>query len=172
MINKTEDYKSSSLFPLSIAAALFIAVGLSACATGMSKKDCETKDYYQMGLEDGKDGKGAERLQHVTEVCSKQGVAVTADKYNYGRQVGLASYCTESRAQSDVKEGRGDSICIKDKVPPYETAYAKQIEKGRMDQEANLKDVQKEQGKLQEKQDKIQKNLNQLNQQKSAIPTK
>ncbi|MBC7693413.1 MAG: DUF2799 domain-containing protein [Methylotenera sp.] len=154
-----------------LTLALTGLMGLTACSHGMSKQDCESADFYQMGLEDGKDGKTTDRLQQMKGQCSGQGVAIAEDKYNYGRQVGLANYCDAGRAKNDVKDGKNDSICMKDKVPPYQSAYTQEVNNLRAKNAKELQDLEKSQAKIQQKKDELNRGQSQLDQQAGSVPT-
>lgn len=165
-LNRTKTRLTAQL----LSAALAIAI-LPACASTMSKKDCESADLYKMGREDGASGKLTERLQKTTDECRAQGVAVAADKYQYGRQVGLAEYCTEGRAKDDAKSGKTDSLCLKEKVPPYQMAYHRELDQHRAEMTADLEKLRKSNVDSQKKQAELQQGLQRIDQQKSAVPS-
>jgi hypothetical protein len=144
-----------------------LALGFTGCAGKMSKADCEKTDFYQVGLKDGKAGRGPERLAELNSMCVEHGVPAGDSKYTYGRQVGLTEYCSDSRAASDAKAGRTDSICAKEKVPPYQTAYARALEAEKANRAKELKKVENSKAELDKKAGKLQSELNQYNQQGS-----
>ena len=149
------------------------AVSLSAlvgCASKMNKNDCEQKDLYKVGLEDGQDGKDNANYQKYAAQCGPQGVNVTAEKYDYGHQVGMAKYCSDGRAQDDAKAGKTNSICMAQKVPPYVTAYNAQLDNLKKRREADLKDVEKNQARLQKQQEQLKSGLNKIDEQQKATP--
>lgn len=154
-----------SLLSLSLAVPFAL---LAACSGKMSKSDCEKADFYEIGLKDGQKGKGAERLNEIKEMCSAHGVAVAEPRYTYGRQVGLAEYCDADRAEDDAEDGKTDSICLKEKVPPYETAYLKEIQKRREAKAEDLRELQKNKDKLSQREAELQSQLNQIDEQSGA----
>lgn len=145
-------------------------IGFAGCASHMSKQECESKDLYKMGLQDGQDGKDTAGLQKYTNECQAQGVAVAPEKYNYGRQVGLAKYCDDSRAKEDARKGKTDSVCSREKVPPYMSAYDAQLALLRKQHERDLKDVESNQAKLQKREQELKGQLNKVDEQKRATP--
>ena len=151
-------------------AAVVSLCGLAGCAGKMTKSDCEQKDLYKMGLEDGQDGKDNSSFQKYAASCQPMGVNVTAEKYDYGHQVGMTSYCSNSRAESDANAGKTDSICVTQKVPPYLTAYDAQLARLKKRRESDLKQNEKDQAKLQQQNDKLKSGLNKIDEQQKATP--
>ena len=96
---------------------------LPACSRNLSRSDCEKVDYYDVGLREGREGKEAEQIDKLERNCSALGVRVHRDRYLYGRRVGLAEHCGEGLGRSDARNGVTDSICAREKVPPYLTGY-------------------------------------------------
>ena len=133
---------------------------LTACAS-ISEKDCDSAGLYQRGLSDGKNGKGTEQFQDLQRSCSKVGINAAGDSYEYGRKVGIADFCSESRAKGDAKSGTPEAICMKEQVPMYQKAY--ETAKAERDQATRdkIQDLQKQQDKLQKKEDEAKKKLNQ-----------
>ena len=156
----------SKLTVTAIAPALLLS--FSACSSKMSKSDCEKADYYELGYKDGKKGGSGERLGQLKDTCGSQGVTVNEDNFNYGRKVGLTEYCDAGQAEKDAKKGVTDSICLKEKVPPYEFAYNKAIVEHKDDVAKNLQKIQSEKNELQQKEDKLQAQLNTINQQQGV----
>ena len=158
---------------LKLASAAFTILAVTAaCSSAPSRKDCEQTDYYQMGLSDGKDGKDTERFQKLKDSCGSEGIAVTQDlqsKYAYGRQVGMAQYCDGGRGASDAKSGKSDSICMKEKIPPYETAYRKELMSVQEKQAQQQKDIEESRIKLQSQQEKLRTERERLKRQQSGI---
>ena len=150
--------------------ALASMVALTGCSSHMTKQECEAKDLYKMGLADGQDGKNDSNLQKYTSQCQAQGVTVPVDKYNYGHQVGLAQYCTDSRAKDDARRDKTDSICLQAKVPPYMTAYDSALNELKKQREHDLKDVQGSQAKLQKREEQLKGQLNKVDEQQKATP--
>ena len=154
---------------LTLALAVALVAGLSSCAGKMSKKDCEAVDYYEVGLKEGKAGKNADRIRELTETCTAEGVAIGTEKYNYGRQVGLADYCDESRAKSDVKKNITDSICMREKVPPYQTAYKAALAASREDKLKAIEKLEKAKAELLQQEEKARADLNAVDQQMIVV---
>ncbi len=117
---------------------------------------------YELGIEDGRAGKSADRIKRYLESCPKEGLVVREDRYTYGRQVGLAEYCSASRGEKDASKGVRDSICLQEKIPPYQTAYLRQIKESR---EARTRELKK----LREQQSQLESEINSLDEQKTVV---
>lgn len=162
--------KRQSLSALFLTVAMPLSlVAFSACSSKMSKSDCEKADYYEIGLKDGKKGKGAERLEEIKGMCSAQGVAVAEEKYTYGRKVGLTDYCDEGQAKKDAKKGITDSVCAKEAVPPYQTAFTKAVADERAARAEALKELQADRAKIEKREGELQSQLNTYDQQTGAV---
>jgi len=135
----------------------------------MSKSDCEKADFYAIGLKDGKDGKNGDRLNDIKAMCSSHGVTVAEDKYTYGRKVGLTEHCDESQAKKDAKKGITDSICAKEAVPPYQTAYSKAVIEEREARAKDLKNLQNNKQKLEKREGELQSQINKYDSQTGAV---
>ncbi|RYF38151.1 MAG: DUF2799 domain-containing protein, partial [Cytophagaceae bacterium] len=98
-------------------------MGLSGCASKMSKSECGTTDFYKMGLKDGEKGRNQDKFNEAQAQCQEAGVTIPADQYSYGRKVGLTEYCTPSLAKKDARNGSMNELCKIEAVPPYMSAY-------------------------------------------------
>lgn len=72
-------------------------LALSACAT-LSKSECLTADWEQLGISDGRAGLPASQLAEHGDACSKHGVVPDVARYSAGRSRGLSLYCTPDSA--------------------------------------------------------------------------
>jgi hypothetical protein len=151
---------------LTSVSSLFVfllALSVAGCASKTTKKDCVDADPYQLGLKDGSNGRTSDQFNAFRNTCVGEGEPIATDRYDYGRKVGLAQYCSDSRAQDDVDTGKTDSICQKENVPPYQTAYQKALGNKKNKDQAELQDLQKQQDKIRARQTEVQGNLNQIN---------
>lgn len=76
-----------------IAIIILLAPFLAACAT-VSREECLTGDWFQLGLQDGQQGRAPERLEEHQRACGRVGVVIESQTYFAGRTEGLVSYCT------------------------------------------------------------------------------
>lgn len=75
------------------------ALGLVAFATlpgcaPVSKSECQTGDWYDIGLRDGARGYGEERFLENAKACAKHGLTADRERWLDGRMHGLERYCT------------------------------------------------------------------------------
>lgn len=66
---------------------------LGGCAS-MSEGQCRRADWYERGLEDGREGRRANWLDAHREACAKAGVQPDATRWRAGWEAGNQAYCT------------------------------------------------------------------------------
>jgi hypothetical protein len=72
---------------------VLVALAMSGCAA-VSKSECQTGDWYDIGVRDGANGYGEERFLENAQACAKHGVAADRERWLDGRMRGLERYCT------------------------------------------------------------------------------
>lgn len=116
-------------------ASLMVVMALSGCAT-LSKEECLTVDWREIGQTDGSNGAEAGRVAEHREACAKHGVRVDLDQYNRGRTAGLGSFC---QANSGFARGRQGyvykGICPSDLEPNFIDGYQEGREIYRLEQQ-------------------------------------
>lgn len=80
-----------------IALLLVGAATLPGCAP-VSKSECRTGDWYDIGLRDGARGYGEERFLQNAQACAKHGITADRERWLDGRMRGLERYCTPRNA--------------------------------------------------------------------------
>ncbi|HEY8280177.1 MAG TPA: DUF2799 domain-containing protein [Bdellovibrionota bacterium] len=141
-----------------------VVLALAGCAHG--KKDCDKADYYALGEQDGSRGRERDNLREMQEKCG--GNQASAEKYEYGYKVGLAKHCDKGLAKKDVDKLEPNKICLREKVPPYMTAYQEELVRKRGELEKEIANLQDKKGKLQAKQDELQSAMGQMDKQKAT----
>ncbi len=86
---------------LVLAATLVLA----ACAS-LSEDECRGGDWQRIGIEDGNAGRESDFLQSHAKACADYGIAPERTAWEQGRQIGLKTYCTPSRAYNEGVKGR------------------------------------------------------------------
>jgi hypothetical protein len=66
---------------------------LGGCAS-VSKSECQSGDWYDIGVRDGANGYGEERFLDNAKACAKHGLPADRERWSAGRQHGLERYCT------------------------------------------------------------------------------
>lgn len=88
--------------------ALFTALGLSGCATGvMSEKECLAADWYGAGLQDGARGLTEAAFDERASRCTAfNAPAPNGEAYLEGRRVALFRLCTDEGGYDYGRSGR------------------------------------------------------------------
>ncbi|MCZ8131984.1 MAG: DUF2799 domain-containing protein [Steroidobacteraceae bacterium] len=82
---------------LSFGALLLVAtLATSGCAS-LSKGECLAQDWYSIGVRDGANGAGEERVLQHAESCAEHGTRPDRAAWEAGRLSGLERYCTVHR---------------------------------------------------------------------------
>jgi hypothetical protein len=97
---------------------LALAFAISGCA-GMSKEECEKRDWYAFGVEQGAKGNENTKGAGQVETCQREGVALEPTRFLEGWREGLKAHCTTDRGTRDAKKGRLTEICVREKVTAY-----------------------------------------------------
>ena len=77
----------------SVLATLPVALALVGCAT-MSKDECLTADWYQVGYEDGALGYADTRISQHRQACAEYGITTDLRAYQDGHEEGIIRFCT------------------------------------------------------------------------------
>ena len=84
------------------AIRLYALLGLALAAmcgcAPVSKSECETGDWYDIGVRDGTRGYGEERFLQNAQACAKHGLTADRERWLDGRMQGLQRYCTPHNA--------------------------------------------------------------------------
>lgn len=86
-----------------LCAALL--AGLSACTT-LSEEECRTGDWFQIGVADGAEGRGTDRIEAHRRACARAGIAPDTEAWLRGRERGLRLYCVPQKAHAEGRRGR------------------------------------------------------------------
>ncbi len=76
-----------------IALLTLASFALGGCAT-LSKDECRSADWYDIGVRDGANGRGEEYVARHAEACAKLDIAPDRERWQAGRERGLERYCT------------------------------------------------------------------------------
>ncbi|MEZ5921666.1 MAG: DUF2799 domain-containing protein [Parvularculaceae bacterium] len=111
---------------LSRAVLLLAPIALSACATGMSKKQCLYADWHAIGYEDGANGRAASALGPRRAACAdKAGVVIDAGAWRAGREEGLDEFCRPAKGfDYGSRGGRYAGVCAGHGEELFVAAYS------------------------------------------------
>lgn len=78
-------------------AGLVVMATLAGCASAtLTREECISADWYQIGLADGQAGYEISRLDAHRDACSDTPTLINVEGYRNGRDAGLVLYCTPS----------------------------------------------------------------------------
>ncbi len=104
---------------LPVLAATLIA----GCET-MSKEECVSADWYQVGYKAGQEGRERSHIEYVAESCAKAGIIPDRELYFAGRDEGLREYCSPSHAFSlGINGGYYNAVCPPETSRAFESYY-------------------------------------------------
>ena len=86
--------------------ALLSAVLLLAGCASMDKNECVSANWYAIGLEDGAQGRGVDRLGAHRRACAEHNVSPDGERYAAGHREGLKSFCTYERGYALGRSGK------------------------------------------------------------------
>ena len=122
---------------------------LAACAT-LTEEECRTGNWFDIGVEDGANGRLPGFLASHAEACADLGITPDRVAWEKGRQTGLPQYCTPARAYDVGRRGRDLSpACPVGQLPALESANARGQEWHRiteriLDLEDDIRDINAE----------------------------
>ncbi len=80
-------------------------VALAGCAS-LDEGQCRAGRWSELGLSDGAQGLGVDRLNDHRKACAEFGIAPDPGPYLLGREQGLLQYCTPANALQEGLAGR------------------------------------------------------------------
>lgn len=109
-------------------AVRVVAVGaiawLGGCAS-MTEGQCRRADWYERGLEDGREGRRASWLDAHRQACAKAGVQPEASRWRAGWEEGNRAYCTLRNGwQAGALNRAYDGACRDRDEDAFMRAYA------------------------------------------------
>ncbi|BFM09738.1 DUF2799 domain-containing protein [Halioxenophilus aromaticivorans] len=81
-----------------------LLVLITGCSS-LSKQECLNADWYQIGLEDGSNGKARNNLARHRKACAKVNITPDLTAYERGHDEGLTRYCNYSNGLSVGNRG-------------------------------------------------------------------
>lgn len=107
----------------SLSVVVMAALVLTGCAT-LSKDECLTADWYQIGYEDGSRGYSDARISAHREACAKHGVAPDFRMYQDGHAEGVIRFCTQRNGFEQGQRGYSyTGICPASLEGPFLDGY-------------------------------------------------
>jgi hypothetical protein len=94
-----------------VLAALACLSALPGCAS-ISKSECLSANWEDVGVRDGANGRGEEYLIQHSKACAEVGVTPDRESWLKGRDRGLERFCVPQRAYSIGESGSNFDIGI------------------------------------------------------------
>ncbi|MCG8618000.1 MAG: DUF2799 domain-containing protein, partial [Desulfobacterales bacterium] len=95
----------------------------AGCAT-LTKEECTTADWYEIGYEDGSRGYAPARIAEHRKACAEYGITADAATYRRGRRQGLTHYCTPHKGYRLGLSGRDyNDVCPEHLTHAFKEGY-------------------------------------------------
>lgn len=108
---------------LTLPFCLIAACLLAGCAT-LNKHECQHANWYAIGLEDGAQGHGIERIGQHRQACAKLGIVPEVEDYRAGLDEGHSRYCTNARGYQRGRSGQNNpQVCRGQAAVDFNQAY-------------------------------------------------
>ena len=106
---------------LSVTLLVFV---LSACAT-LDEGECETANWYELGVKDGERGRKEGTYTNYRKDCSEYNIDVNVEEYRTGWQNGIVSYCDADNAfRIGVDGNTASNYCPLDLRDSFASAHS------------------------------------------------
>ena len=123
-------------------AAIALLLLLAACAT-LSEDECRSADWYQIGREDGANGRKLDFILQHAKACNEFGIKPIASEWRKGREEGLKLYCTRENAYRVGTRGHIlSAVCPAEGLSQLERANERGLRYNRIRQE--MSEIQNE----------------------------
>jgi len=100
---------------------------LAGCSS-LSEEECRAMSWYNLGYQDGEQGKTRTATRDYKQTCGEYGLRVDEDEWQRGYAKGLELYCIPELAYSKGREGHEYlGVC------PNDTSFLTQFERGRQE---------------------------------------
>ena len=106
-------------------AAIFslAAIGFAGCAS-ISKEECVTGNWSDIGYQDGAKGKVRGKLADYTKTCAKYGAEPNREAYLTAYESGLVKYCTYQRGYDLGENGSSyNQVCSGNLADGFSQGY-------------------------------------------------
>jgi hypothetical protein len=114
-------------------AAVALLGSLAGCAS-ISKSECLSANWEDIGVRDGANGQPEEYLIQHSKACAKVGVVPDRGAWQHGRERGLERFCVPQRAYQAGEWGNGFDVgmCVNHDQDRLRDAWEKGHEVNRL----------------------------------------
>jgi hypothetical protein len=103
---------------------LILPVLLAGCSS-LSEEECRTMSWYNLGYQDGSEGKTRQQAREYVSTCGEYGLRVDEAEWQRGYAKGLELYCIPELAYSKGQEGQEyRGVC------PNDASFLTQYQRG------------------------------------------
>ncbi|WP_423062415.1 DUF2799 domain-containing protein [Candidiatus Paracoxiella cheracis] len=114
----------------SIALVFLGTFGLSACVPHLTQQQCQSMNWYQLGYEDGNQGKLQRDLSRDIKDCARFQLTVNTLQYRNGWAAGVRQFCRPQTAYQLGTNGSSyNNICPADLAGAFNRAYKRGLRK-------------------------------------------
>lgn len=142
--------RHSGISNLYLILLIMISSLLSGCET-MSREECLSADWYQIGYQAGREGKERSHIEDIAASCARIHISPDRGSYFSGRERGLREYCSPSHGFNLGTNGNTiRQVCPPESANRFEAAYS---------QGRKVYDARQQVKRLNEKRHKLEKQL-------------
>jgi hypothetical protein len=124
-------------------------LALGGCAS-MSKEECRSADWREVGYHDGVKGLARSRAEDHAQACAEASVAVDRKAYFEARERGIRQYCYPPNGMNVGRAGQGyNDVCPPDLEPAF--LYQYQLGRAVYDAEQRVSRLDSDQHDLEER---------------------
>lgn len=122
---------------------------LGGCAS-MSKEECRSADWREVGYHDGVKGLARSRVEDHAKACAEAGVGVDRQVYFEARERGIRQYCYPPNGMNVGRAGQGyGDVCPPDLEPAFLCQY--QLGRAVYDAEQRISSLDSQQRSLEDR---------------------
>lgn len=121
---------SKQIKSVALLSIVGVVAGLSGCVPHLSREQCLSMNWYQIGFQDGSHGLNQRDLQKDIQDCAQFQLSVDQKGYLRGWQAGVRHYCQPAIAYRLGTSGQYyNDICPSDLAPKFKQAWRRGLVK-------------------------------------------
>jgi hypothetical protein len=106
-----------------ILISISLLVLITSCAT-LSQSQCQSGDWYGIGLSDGAQGAGLSKLSQHRDSCGEYAIKINGEAWRNGRAEGLKQYCRTVNGYQLGRYGNQiNNVCPNNLAGNFSRAY-------------------------------------------------
>lgn len=164
-----------SLMKLTLTSIIFF-VFMAGCASSSVKQSCQSKDWKEYGVEEGRKGASEDQVLNKERECAKAGITIPIVEYKEGWLMGINEYCSpENALELGKKKAKHHSEnCPVELRPKFDESYAKGLELANIDKQITnidnkIESVEKEKANTRDKISSAEKKVKTLDDKEAKL---